>query len=50
MVRNVNAEEVSKEDILSDELYLYRRGDKRGIILWMPCEPDNAGTCGTESP
>ncbi len=48
MVRNVNAEDVPKEDVLSDELYLYRRCDAK-IIRWMPCDSDNTGTCGTES-
>ena len=50
MVRNVNEEEVDKEDQLSNELYLYRRNSRTGIIRWTPCgDSDNAGTCGTES-
>lgn len=47
MVRHVNAEDVPKEDILSDEVYLYRRGDRSGIIRWTPCGSDSTGTCGT---
>lgn len=50
MVRNVNAEELPKEDFLSDELYLYRRGDKAGITLWKSPDYDNEKTCGTENP
>ena len=49
MIQHVNAEEVPKEDILSDELYLYRREGNAGIIRWMPSDSDSAGACGTES-
>lgn len=48
MVRSVNAENVPKEEVLSDEIYLYRRKNA-GIISWTPCGSDNAGTCGTAS-
>lgn len=48
MVRNVNAEDVPKEEVLSDEIYLYRRGNA-AIIKWTPCDSDNAGTYGTEN-
>lgn len=48
MIQNVNAEDVAEEDILSDELYLYHRGDPE-IRLWIPCESDNTPTCGTGS-
>ena len=49
MVRHVNAEDVPKEDILSDELYLYRRGESSQIILWTPCGSDNTDKSGTEN-
>ena len=48
MVRSVNAEDVPKEEVLSDEIYLYRRGSS-GIIRWKPSDSDNTGKCGTES-
>ena len=34
MVRTINAHDVPKEDILSDELYLDRRGSKPNLTLW----------------
>lgn len=48
MVRSVNAEDVPKEEVLSDELYLYRRGSS-GVIRWKPSDSDNADKCGTEN-
>lgn len=48
MIQNVNAEDVPEEDILSDELYLYRR-DSASIIIWPSCESDNAGSCGRQN-
>ena len=48
MVRSVNAEDVPKEEVLSDELYLYRRGSS-GIIRWKPCDSDNTERRGTEN-
>ena len=48
MVRHINANDVSKEDILSDELYLYRRGDT-DMIRWSSCSSDNIGRSGTEN-
>ncbi len=48
MVRSVNAEDIPKEEVLSDELYLYRRSTGR-IIKWTPCGSDNAGKYGTGS-
>ncbi len=49
MVLNVNAEDVPKEDILSDQLYLYRREDSK-LMRWEPCEcSDNAESYGTQS-
>lgn len=49
IVQHVNAEEISPEDILSDELYLYRRGSS-GLIKWIPCASDNAEPYGRENP
>ena len=48
MVRHINFESIPKEDILSDEIYLYRRNDHT-ISRWMPCCCDNTDRCGTEN-
>lgn len=48
IVQHVNAEEVAAEDILSDELYLYRRGSS-GLIKWTPCSSDNDEPYGREN-
>ena len=48
MVRNVNAEDVPEEEILSDELYLYRRGSS-GIIRWKSSCSDNIERSGTKN-
>lgn len=48
IIQQVNTEEVSTEDILSDELYLYRRGTT-DIIKWTPYAYDNAEPCGKEN-
>ena len=48
VVQLANAEEVPKEDILSDQVYLYRRSDN-SIIRWTPCDSDNTGTHETEN-
>ena len=49
MVRCINMEDVPKEDVLSGEIYLYRRGECSEIIRWMPCGSDNTEPFGTES-
>ncbi len=43
IVQLANTEEVPKEEILSDQVYLYRRSDN-SIIRWTPCDSDNADT------
>lgn len=48
IVQLANTEEVSKEEVLSDQVYLYRRSDN-SIIRWTPCDSDNAGTYETEN-
>jgi len=40
MVRTINAHDVAKEEILSDELYLYRRSEKPSLTLWHADEAD----------
>lgn len=50
MVQHINAEDVPREDVLSNEVYLYRRDESSQIIRWTPCGSDNAGKFGTESP
>ena len=50
MIRDVNREEVPKEDILSDEPYLFSRSDRRGIIRWKSSCADKPETDGTENP
>lgn len=46
MVRTINATEIPKEDILSDELYLYRRSVPSSITLWHSCEYDGSESNG----
>ena len=52
--RNINAivkslpKDVSKEEILSDELYLYRRTEN-AIIRWTPCDSDNTEPYGIQN-
>ena len=48
MVRHINFESIPKEDILSDEIYLYRRSDHT-IVRWTPCCCDNTDRYGTEN-
>lgn len=50
MVESINAEDVPREDILSNELYLYRRNNDSGITKWMPCGSGNTESCGTTNP
>lgn len=50
MVQNINAEEVPKEDILSDDLYLYCRSSNTGITKWIPCGSGSAESYGTTNP
>lgn len=45
VIQHINEEEVATEDILSDELYLYRRGSSN-IIKWTPYASDNAEPYG----
>lgn len=49
IVQSVNAEDVPKEDVLSDEIYLFRRGDNTAITRWMPCGSGNDGAYGTQN-
>ena len=48
VVQLANSEGVPKEDILSDQVYLYRRSD-HSIIRWTPCDSDNTDTYETQS-
>ena len=49
MVRSINANDVPKEDILSDEIYLYSRENRAGIMKWN-ASSHAAETDGTENP
>ncbi len=49
MVRSVNAEDVPTEDILSDQIYLYRRGDA-SISQWVSSCSDTPEPHASESP
>ena len=49
MVRCINANDVPKEDILSNEIYLYCRKNMAGIMKWNACS-HIADTDGTENP
>lgn len=44
MVRTINANDVPKEDILSDEIYIYHRNEKPNITLWHPSVSDGHGS------
>lgn len=40
MVRTVNINDVPKEDVLSDEIYIYHRNECPSVTRWHPSEPD----------
>lgn len=50
MVRTINAHDVPKEDVLSDELYLYHRDEKPSITLWRPSSSDEHGSNERSNP